>query len=252
MSDRRRLRATVLQLASSAALALAVAFIIFGLLYPAPYGVLAGGTALFLIVIGSDVIIGPGLTALVADPGKPARQLRSDLAWIVAVRVVSLAFGMHAVAAGRPVLLAFEVDFFRLVSAAEVETDTLVEAPSGLRRLSWTGPTLIAAVPPVDPEGLLRAMELGLAGFDLAVEPRHWRDYVSRQDAVWRSARPLGALLERHPHLGSDAGAIAAAAGVSVDGLRFLPLKTRRGNGTVVVAGPAARVVGHLHADGFL
>jgi hypothetical protein len=219
--------------------------------YPAPYTSLAGGLQLLGLLVGVDVVLGPLLTLVVASPGKRLRVLARDLAVILVVQLAALGYGMYTLAIARPVGLVFEVDHFRVVSIAEIDPATLADAPPALRELSWTGPRTFAAVKPTDPGELLTAIQLGMGGVDLAMIPRHWRDYASQRDAVLARARPVALLQQRYPASAPEIDALAASAGVATDALRFVPLRSRKADDWVsFVAAPDARIVGHRHLDG--
>ena len=247
----RRVRAALVHLLLSAAVAAIVAVLVFRLWYPYPYAAIAGGAGLFFIVVAVDVCLGPALTAVVAAPAKPLPELRRDLAVIVAGQLAGLAYGVHALAVARPVYLSFEIDRCRVVSAVDVDADTLDQAPAALRDLPWTGPQVIAAVKPTDPDERLKSIELGLAGFDLSMLPKNWREYRAVSAEAWTAARPLPALLSRHPEQAPAAATLAGAAGTDPQALRVLPVMSRRASWTAVLAAPDARIVGFLPVDGF-
>jgi hypothetical protein len=248
----RRLRATAWHFAFSLLLAGAVALLVFQVWYPGPYATLSGGLFIFALLVGIDVVLGPLLTAVIASPTKPRAELVRDIAIIVVLQLAAFLYGLHAVAQGRPVVLAFEVDRMRLVSAAEIDPESLAAAPPAWRELSWTGPRLLAAVKPRDPQEQLKSIELGLAGLDLSMVPTNWTDYGAARDTVLRTARPVGVLLARYPHAAGEVAAMAQRAGVPAQQLLFLPLLSRRTSGATLIAPSDARVVGHLPYDGFL
>lgn len=246
-----RLKAAGIHLLASGLVAALAAALVFLVWYPPPYATLAGGIGLFLLIVGVDVILGPALTAVVASPGKSLSELTRDLAVIVIVQLAAFGYGLYTMALARPVLLAFEVDRLRVVTAADIEPAMLADAPPALQQLSWTGPRLVAAVKPTDPAEQMRSVELGLAGVDLAMQPRQWREYAAHADEAWRVARPVSVLLAKHPQLGAEVAEVARSAGQPPQDLRFLPLMSRRASWVALVAAPGARVVGHLPVDGF-
>jgi len=248
----RRLLAAGIHLSLSACVAAAAAGVVFLIWYPPPFGAIAGGLGLFLILVSVDVVLGPTLTAVVASPGKPFRELRRDLAVIVAIQLAAFAYGISSIAIARPVYVSFEIDRFRVVTAADIETQALADAPAALRSLPWLGPKEIAAVKPTDPAEQERSIELGLAGFDLSMDPRNWRDYATQRDAAWKKARPIDALMAKYPQQAAAARNIAAHAGQELNTLRFLPLMARRAIWSAVIAPPDARIVGYLPVDGFI
>ena len=162
----------------------------------------------------------------------------------------ALAYGLHGVAAARPVALVFEVDRLQLVTANEIDESTLAEAPASLRTLSWSGPRLMAVAKPTDPDEQLRTIELGLSGIPLAALPSYWRDYAGYADKAWQKSRPVSDLLAKYPQLKPQMAAMAERAGQPPEALRFLPLMSRQSSWVSVLA-PGAQVVGHLLVDGF-
>lgn len=247
----RRPRAVAIHLVASAVLAGLASMMVFLVWYPRPFDAIAGGATLFLMLVGVDVVMGPALTAVVANPAKPRPELRRDLVVIVLFQLTAMAYGLYTVALARPVFVSFEVDRFRVVAAADVEPGALQDAPTTLRALPWTGPQFIAAVKPVNPGEQMRSLELGLAGLDLSMIPANWREYASQTEAVWRVSKPASALLARYPQSASEVAAIAARAGQQPQALRWLPLMSRRASWVALVAAPGSRVVGYLPLDGF-
>ena len=248
---KRRLRAAGIHFAISVAIAALASLLVFGVWYPAPYAAIAGGLSLFVLLVSVDVALGPLLTAVAASPGKPRAELVRDLSFIALVQLAAFGYGMVTIAMARPVHLVFEIDRFKVVTAADIDPELLSKAPPHLQRLPWMGPTLIAATKPTDPDELMRSMELGLAGFDLAVQPSRWVEYAGLTDAAWRAARPVDALTRRYPQAAAPLARIAADAGQPMSELRFMPLVSRQTSWVSVMAMPGARVVGHLPLDGF-
>lgn len=246
-----RLRAASFHLLASALIAALAAALVFLVWYPPSYSMLAGGASLFLLIVSVDVVMGPALTTVVANLGKGRSELTRDLAVIVLLQLAAFGYGLYTMAMARPVASAFEIDRFRVVTAADIEAASLAEAPPGLQTLPWTGPRQIAAIKPTDPSEQMKAMELGLAGLDLSTQPKYWREYAPLADAAWRAARPVPLLLAKYPQVAGEVARIAKEAGQLAQALRFLPLMSRRESWVTLVAEPGARVVGHLPVDGF-
>ena len=248
---KRRVWAAGLHLFLSALFAGLLSLLVFLVWYPSPYASIAGGLTLFGLLVSVDVILGPALTAVVASPGKGRAELTRDLAVIVTIQLAAFGYGLYTMALARPVLLAFEVDRLRVVAAADIDPVSLADAPPGLQTLSWTGPRLIAAVKPSNPDDRMKSIELGLAGIDLSMQPKQWREYAAHADEAWRVARPVSVLLSRYPKLASEVTTIAQAAGQPPEALRFLPLMSRQASWVSLIAAPGAQVVGHLPVEGF-
>ena len=186
----RRLKAPLLHAAASLVVAITVSVIVFVLWFPGALATVAGGLTLFLILTSVDVISGPMLTAVVADPGKSARSFRRDVFVIAIVQLAALAYGVYVLSLARPVVLVFEVDRMRVLSAAEVDPVGLGDAPEELRKLSWTGPRVIAAAAPVTREEMLKSIDLAIGGLDIAPSPRRNSKFAIRGFARnWRRSR---------------------------------------------------------------
>jgi hypothetical protein len=249
--SRRRLRAPLVHATASLLVASAVSAIIFLVWFPGAYATIAGGLNLFFIIVAVDVVSGPVLTAVVADPKKPARAFRRDVLVIALVQVAALSYGVYVMSLARPVATIFEVDRMRVISAAEIDPESLKDAPEGLRMLSWTGPRILAAATPRTREEALQAIDLALGGLDISNFPKNWRSYESQNTSAWNRARPATDLERRYPAAHDALARTTAKTNLPVGELRFLPLTSRQGSGSVVLAPPDARVVDLLPFDGF-
>lgn len=250
-SIQRRARAAAIHFLVCLVLASIVSLLVFRLWFPTPYATLAGGLGLFALVVGVDLVLGPLLTFVAASPGKSRRELRLDLSVIGTVQLAALAYGVHTMAQARPVYLSFEVDRFRVVTAADIEVNALKEAPAALRELPWNGPKLIASPKPTDPNEQVRSIDLGLGGVDLSMVPRYWAEYAPNAAKAWSVARPVAQLTKKHPSLASQLAESAAAAGRPVAELRFMPVISRQASWVVLLTDGGARVIGYLPVDGF-
>ncbi|MEO8311636.1 MAG: TfpX/TfpZ family type IV pilin accessory protein [Caldimonas sp.] len=250
-APRSRRIAAALHLLASLCVASIAALIVFGVWYPPPYSTIAGGLSLFILLMSVDVVLGPALTAVAANPAKPVKQLRRDLAIIVALQVGGLAYGLYSISLARPAYLVFEVDRMRVVTAADIDETTLPEALPEFRSLPWTGPKLIAAVRPTNPDEVLRSIDLALGGLDISMRPSRWREYASQKDAVLRVARPVTDLQKQYPAAAPELASIAAKAGKPVSALRFLPVLASHSSTVVVIDPVDASVLGFLPLEGF-
>ena len=251
LASRRRLRAPLVHATASLLVALAVSVIIFLVWFPGAYAQIAGGLNLFFIIVAVDVVSGPLLTAVVANPKKPARDFRRDVLVIALVQVAALAYGVHVMSLARPVATIFEVDRMRVISAAEIDSESLKDAPEGLGALSWAGPRILAAATPRTREEALQAIDLAIGGLDISNLPRNWRPYETQQTSAWNRAKPASDLERRYPAAHDALARTTAKTKLPIGELRFLPLISRQGSGSVVLAPPDARVVDVLPFDGF-
>jgi hypothetical protein len=251
-----RLRAAGIHLAASAGAAAIAAALVFGVWYPGDYARMAGGSGLFWLVVAVDIVMGPLLTAVVFDVRKPRRELIRDLAVIALLQLGALAYGVQIMWQARPVHLVFEVDRFRVVTAADIDTTLLPKAAPDFRRLPITGPTLIAARRSTSGDELLEGVASALGGVEISMQPARWVPYDAsmRTEALTR-ATPLDARLaawpvDRRDRLTARAEQLAAAAGISLAQVRLLPLQSRFVNWSAVLD-PDGDLIGFLDVDGF-
>jgi len=73
------------------------------------------------ILAGVDLTLGPLLTLMIANPGKPRRELARDIAVIVVVQLVALIYGVGTLWYGRPLYYTFCNDKVELVQASELQ-----------------------------------------------------------------------------------------------------------------------------------
>lgn len=119
--------------------------VVFWIWHPGLLAKAVGVGHIFLMMLAVDVILGPLLTFAVAKQGK--KSLKFDLSVIIFVQVAALIYGLHSIAANRPVYLAFDVWRFEIVRASDVRPEALKRAQSPYNHLSWFGPKWVAVKP---------------------------------------------------------------------------------------------------------
>lgn len=247
---RQRARAAGLHLLVSATFAAIAAGLVFGLWYPGFYRAVAGGRDLFLLVTSVDVILGPLLTFAVFNRAKGWKHLRRDLAVIGLIQLAALGYGLHTVYIVRPVALAFEVDRFRVVAAADVYEPDLPTAPPAYRTLPLSGPLLLGTRAPHAGTEHADAVFMGLQGINRADRPLFWQPYADSVPEVLAKSRPLSVLLAHYPARVAEFRTKLAEIKAGEATTRFLPL-VARGDWVIVIDANGA-VLGTLPADGFI
>jgi len=176
-----RLQAFGLHLAGSA-LALTLVLGAFWLgCYRWPGWYLAGVLHVVGIVVMVDLVLGPSLTLIVANPGKSRTELARDIAIIVAVQLIALGYGSVTLWQGRPLYYTFSVDRLELVQASDLRWDDIVagrrENPA-LAPWWYSLPRWIWAPLPDNPEEAKKIV-LGSAfgGTDVIQMPRYFRPW---------------------------------------------------------------------------
>jgi hypothetical protein len=246
---RNRLRAAGIHLLISAAVAALAAGLVFGLWYPGFYRSVSGGRDLFLLLTSVDVVLGPLLTFAVFNLEKGWKHLRRDLAIIGVIQAAALGYGLHTVYVVRPIAMAFEVDRFRVIIAADVYEPELPKALPEFRALPLTGPWLIGTRAPKAGDEHADAIFMGLQGIDRANRPLFWQPYTTSIPEVLGKSRPVSVLLGYYATRAAELRAGLVDMNADEATARFLPLRAR--GDWVIVLDAQGKVLGPLRADGF-
>jgi hypothetical protein len=122
-----RLRAFGLHLLGS----VSVLTLILGALYLGwyrwPGWYLTNVTTVVLVMIGVDVVIGPLLTFVIANPSKSRRELKRDIGIIVAAQLCALVYGSVSLWNGRPLYYGFADKMPQAIQAYDLETSDAEE-----------------------------------------------------------------------------------------------------------------------------
>jgi hypothetical protein len=73
------------------------------------------------ILVMVDVVIGPTLTLIIANPNKHRRELTRDIGMIIVVQLIALGYGAVTLWGGRPLYYAFSVNSLDMVQASDIE-----------------------------------------------------------------------------------------------------------------------------------
>ena len=165
------LRLALVHLLINIVVALLVGVLIFGVWYPQPYPDLMGGFRLLSLIVAVDVVCGPVLTSVFANPQKPKREMVTDLSIVAVIQLAALAYGVYTVAQARPVFVTFEADRFVVVSAAEIDRNELPNALPQFRVLPWRGVQRIGLRDAVDGNEKLTSLKMSLQSIKPSVRP---------------------------------------------------------------------------------
>jgi hypothetical protein len=244
-----RARATGIHLVISAAVTLFAAILVFCIWYPGYFRSVAGGTGLFLLITGVDIVLGPLLTFAVFDTRKGWPQLRRDLVMIALIQATALAYGLHTVFAVRPIAMVFEVDRFRIVTSDGVYRPELSTALPPYRKLPLAGPWLLGTRPTQAGEERKEVIFMSLRGVDIADRPSFWRPYAESTSAILAKSRSIQALMARYPEREVELGKSLLKMHADPATARFLPVVARVD--WVIVLNGQGSVLGALEAEGF-
>jgi hypothetical protein len=178
-----RLRAFGLHLLGSAGLLTLVLGGLYVGWYRWPGWYLAGMRHVAIVLATVDVALGPLLTLTIASPTKPRRDLARDIAVIVAVQLVALAYGSATLWRGRPLYYAFSVDRLQMVQAYDLDASELAlgrQRNPGLAPTWHSLPRWIWAPLPDDPQVQKKIMASAISGgADVIQMPRYFKPWDS-------------------------------------------------------------------------
>jgi hypothetical protein len=219
-----RWKAASIHLSISLFLATSIGALLYFLWFPSPYFVAAGASKLIMVLMGVDIGIGPLLTLIVVSPHKSRKLLRLDLSVIAAMQTTAFVYGIHVIAAARPVFVVAAVDRLVLVSAGEIaDADLAQGSQPAFRTRSWTGPVLVGAVPPKGNEGVDIAEQALRGGKDVDQLPRFYVPYDQVVDKLMRHAKLLSQLKNATDYQSKQLEQLQAGAGEKL--LLALPIQ---------------------------
>jgi hypothetical protein len=190
-----RWKAATVHLTISLVLAAAIAALLYFLWFPSPYFIAAGANKLIILLMGVDIGIGPLLTLLVVTPRKSRKLLKLDLSVIALMQAIAFAYGVHVIAAARPVFVVVAVDRLVLVSAEDLDDADLAQGSQpAFRTRSWTGPVMAGMLPVKGFKATQMANQAMRGGKDLDLLPRFYLPYDQVIGNLLHHAKPLSQL----------------------------------------------------------
>ena len=228
-----RWRAASIHLGMSVLVAALVFAVIYFVWYPGALYDAAGGRELFLLIACVNVAIGPLITLIIYVPGK--RGLKFDLATIAVLQVAALAYGTWVLFDSRPVWIVYVTDRYELVRANQVLETERPKAKPPYNGLSVTGPRLVGARLPKDPNEQLRIALSAAVGQDVQTYPQYLVPYDDVKQQVIGHAKSIARLRELNPREGARIDRLVARSGRKELLLGFLPMRAGKTDLTVLV-----------------
>lgn len=231
---REKFVACAIHFLATLVLAACAAALIFLIWYPAPFTEMLGGKELFLLVVGSDLALGPLMSLVIYNSRKSRRALVIDYSIVGAVQVAALVYGVWIMAGARPVYVAFVKDRFEVVQAADLTAGELAAArdPQFASR-PLTGPRFVSVVvPPAEEQD---ALFQALAGNEEHLRPRFFVPFETELPTIQRRAKTLDDLAAKHGNAKEDIERARRKAGIPEEHLRWLPVRHSKGFWTAVI-----------------
>jgi hypothetical protein len=177
-----RFKAFALHLVGSAsALTLTLGLLYLGW-YHWPGWYLADMPTVLAIMVGVDVVLGPLLTFIVADPAKARRVLARDVGVILLVQLVAFGYGVTTLWHGRPLYYAFSVNCLSVVQAQDIEQESAAAGAQNFRLAPhwYSLPSWIWAPLPNNSEEANKIVQSAIqGGFDVTARPAYYKPWAS-------------------------------------------------------------------------
>lgn len=229
-------------------LAACAAALVFLVWFPDPFQTIIGGTELFMLVVGCDLVLGPLISLVIYNSRKSRRKLVFDYVVVGILQITALIYGVSVLSGSRPVFVAFSVDRLEIVTAREI-TDKELAAVSrpGFAKLSITGPRLVGIdVPEAErTDALFEALK----GNDIYLRPKFFVPYEAMLAEIRKRARPISSLTARKP---ASAPLIEAAIGdtkLPADRIQWVPAHHNKGFLTALIDVDSGKPVGYVAVD---
>lgn len=224
--------------------------LIFFVWFPGPFATMVGGVKLFLLVVCSDLALGPLLSLVIFNTKKSRKELIVDYLIIGAIQLAALIYGVSVVAASRPVFVAFFADRFEVVVAAELSDADLVAAVDPrYRSRPWSGPVLVGVQLPADTNERNDLIFSAVSGKDAQLMPKYYRPFAMMIDASKEKSESLEILISKHPEKRQELELAAKNSGHVPEGVRWLPVHNRFGFWTVLIDAKTGYPVKYLPID---
>jgi hypothetical protein len=203
------------------------------------------------VMVGVDVVLGPFLTLLIANPAKPRRMLARDIALIASVQLIAFVYGTVQLWNGRPLYYAYSVNCLSVVQAYDLDAASVAAARARGDALAprwYSLPRWIWAPLPEDSEKAGKIMTSAiLGGSDVTAMPEYYRPWdaglsdmrtqLQRIDDIKFFSSKEKALLKQR----AAAAGLAADQGIALTG-RSRPL-------LAVVDPRSAKILALIEAD---
>jgi len=134
-------------------------------------------------IVGSvDLTLGPLVTLIIANPGKPRRELARDIAMIASVQIAALIYGAGALWHGRPLYYTFSKDRLQIVQASDLDPNEIDLGRKQNPTLAphwYSLPRWVWAPLPQDPEERSRIVSEAVmgSGTDVIQMPRYFKPW---------------------------------------------------------------------------
>jgi hypothetical protein len=163
--------------------------------YRWPGWYLAGASTIAAMMFGFDVVLGPLLTFVIANPGKERRELARDIGIIVCVQIIAAGYGATTLWNGRVLYYVFSQKYLEIVQASDLDAEQVALGKKLDPELAphwYSLPRWIYAPLPQD-EKLQQQIVTGAitGGNDVTQMPRYYKPWEVGLPELRRELRTL-------------------------------------------------------------
>ena len=171
--------------------------------YRWPGWYLAGASTIAAMMLGFDVVLGPLLTFVIANPSKERRELARDIGIIVCVQIIAAGYGATTLWNGRVLYYVFSQKYLEIVQASDLDAEQVALGKKLDPELAphwYSLPRWIYAPLPED-EKLQQQIVTGAitGGNDVTQMPRYYKPWEVGLPELRRELRTLDKMGEFSP-----------------------------------------------------
>jgi hypothetical protein len=163
--------------------------------YRWPGWYLADVVRVVMVMTGVDLVVGPLLTLIIANPSKTRRDLTRDVGVIVAIQLFALIYGFVSLWNGRPLYYAFSETQLQLVQAYDInagETALALQQNAALAPHWYSLPRWIWAPLPQDANESAKIVASAVAGGDDVISmPRYFKRWEEGLPALRKQLKKV-------------------------------------------------------------
>jgi hypothetical protein len=220
--------------------------LVWGALYAGwyrwPGWYLSGVLGVAGIMAAVDVVLGPSLTLISANPKKTRRELTRDISMIATVQLAALIYGGVTLWHGRPLYYTYSVRFLEMVQAGDLSPEQIALGQKLNPQLAphwYSLPRWIYAPLPKDDKAAQQIVGAAVTGGDDVIQmPRFYRPWQEAAPDMRQHLRVLGKMTELGLHDKQVAAQRMKQQGFAADQPTVLPMMGR-GKPLVAVIDPA-------------
>jgi hypothetical protein len=177
-----RLKVFGLHFSASACVLLLVLGVLFFGWYRWPGWYLTGVLRVLPITVGVDLVLGPLMTLIIANPKKSSKELARDIACIAAVQLVALSYAAVTLWNGRPLYYTFSVTELSVTQGIDLQRDEIALARRNNPEFAphwYSLPRWVWAPLPQDQKAREAIVDSAVhGGFDITARPAYFKPWT--------------------------------------------------------------------------